>query len=128
MIIKAFFLVAIGGAAGSVLRYVTGLAAMRYTFNGLPAGTFLVNILGSFLMGLIMGGLAKEPNADLSLKLLLMTGFCGGFTTFSAFALENLRLIQQQLYFQAFGYIFLSTAVSILTVFAGMYLSARMVT
>ena len=85
--------VAIGGAAGAVLRYLTGLAALRVLGPGFPWGTLTVNVVGSFLMGLIaVGLLARDAQAHSS---LLMTGLLGGFTTFSAFSLDAASLVER---------------------------------
>jgi CrcB protein len=85
-----FLWVAIGGAAGSLLRY----GCSRW-LNGpfFPYGTFAVNILGSFLIGLLWAWLSKQT--DEPARLLLITGFCGGFTTFSAFSWEGLQMLLQ---------------------------------
>jgi CrcB protein len=80
-------LVALGGAAGSVLRYLTGLVLARLAGGAWPWGTMTVNILGSFLMGLA-ASLLLRPGTDPRAVPLVMAGFLGGFTTFSAFSLE----------------------------------------
>jgi fluoride exporter len=96
-----FFLIFLGGGIGSCLRYLLGLQAAKWfgpmtAASGWPWGTFLVNLLGCFVMGLCFRLLplpeAGEPNA----RLLLMTGVLGGFTTFSAFALDAAQLWMRQ--------------------------------
>ncbi len=85
-------LVALGGAAGSVARYSVGIAATRWLGLAFPWGTLAVNILGSLAIGV----LAARTGADDATRLLLGVGFLGGFTTFSAFSLETMRLLEQQ--------------------------------
>jgi len=85
-------LVALGGALGSLARYGLGLAAARWLGAGLPWGTLMVNVLG----GLAMGVLAARAGPDqVALRLALGVGVLGGFTPFSAFSLETVRLLQQ---------------------------------
>ena len=90
--LKSILLVGVGGAAGSMLRYLTALLVNRYANSHFPWATFTVNILGCFLIGLLFGLLDKQQVANQNIRLLLITGFCGGYTTFSAFSIENLNL------------------------------------
>lgn len=90
---KQVLFVGLGGAAGSVLRYLVSVITAKYYAASFPLATFIVNIAGCFLAGLIFGLIAQETTESQNLKLLLITGFCGGFTTFSAFAMENVKLI-----------------------------------
>jgi len=92
--IKTLLLVGLGGAAGSILRYLTGYAADKWIQAGFPVGTLIVNILGSFLIGLTIGLLDRCTITSPELKYLLVVGFLGGFTTFSAFTYENVNLLQ----------------------------------
>ena len=85
-------LVALGGALGSVARYGVGFAAARWMGLGFPWGTLTVNIVGGFAMGLLA---ARIGPAQENLRLLLGVGILGGFTTFSAFSLETVRLMEQ---------------------------------
>ena len=85
---KHVLLVFFGGGFGSVLRYLIG-RYLNSTEDGIPYGTFAANILGSLLIGIILGLAAKNDTLSQSQTLLLATGFCGGFTTFSTFAYEN---------------------------------------
>lgn len=87
-----FLFVAIGGALGSMLRYFLGLVIPKVA--GFPWPTFAANVCGCFLIGLFSGMFLKCDTLSPNLKLFLVTGFCGGFTTFSTFANENLALLQ----------------------------------
>lgn len=107
--------VALGGAVGSVLRFATTRAV---GVTGFPAGTMIVNIVGSFLMGLIAAGMAQRwGNAYAP---LLMTGVLGGFTTFSAFSLDTLALWEREQTTLAALYVAGSVAFSLIFVIAGM--------
>ncbi|CAM3483712.1 Fluoride-specific ion channel FluC [Flavobacterium longum] len=120
---RAVLFVAIGGAAGSVLRYLSSVAVNKYVQSSFPWATFAVNIAGCFLIGLLMGFFMKQPAQDDGMKWLLVTGFCGGFTTFSAFAHENVALFQTQQYGTAFLYTALSVVLGMLAVWLGLLLT-----
>ena len=85
--------VGLGGGVGAVLRYVVGLAANKYIGEDFPWGTMIVNVVGSFFIGLVVL-IAATQDWNENSKLLLITGLLGGFTTFSAFSSENLLLLQ----------------------------------
>ncbi len=89
---KNILLVGFGGMLGSMLRYIASLVVKQPNF---PYSTLLVNVIGSLFIGMIMGWSVKQDNAEFW-QLLLATGICGGFTTFSAFAWENLHLLNEQ--------------------------------
>ena len=118
--LKNILLVILGSAAGGGLRYIISTIVQQNTIGKFPMGTFTVNMLGCFLMGLILGIADKNSTTQLSFILLLATGFCGGFTTFSAFAYENINLLKNQLNLLALTYISLSVVVGILAVKWGM--------
>ncbi len=113
--------VAIGGACGAVLRYGTGLAVMRLTGPFFPAGTFFVNVVGSFVMGVFAVMLVHKGFNHYA--PLLMTGLLGGFTTFSAFSLDALGLIERGHYGAACVYILGSVGLSLLAILAGLSLA-----
>ena len=119
---KSFLLVFLGGGLGSGLRYLV-TAAMNQHSKDLPYGTFTVNVIGCLLMGIILGYAQKENALNSSQTLLLITGFCGGFTTFSAFANENLELIKNGEILNLSLYTFGSIIIGILAVFIGLYLT-----
>jgi fluoride exporter len=120
---KSLLLVFIGGGLGSGLRFLVSYAFKQQGVIGFPKATFLVNILGCLLIGLLIGVLAKQQELPNEYKLLWITGFCGGFTTFSAFGWENLQLIQQHQYTIAIVYTLLSIVLGIAAVFAGLILT-----
>jgi CrcB protein len=118
---KQLLLVFIGGGFGSVLRYIIG-KFLNNAENGIPYGTFLANIIGSLLIGVILGLAAKQDALSSNQTLFLATGFCGGFTTFSTFAYEN-HLFLKSGDFTSFAiYTIASFVISFLAVFFGMYL------
>lgn len=93
---QAILLVALGGAVGSVLRYETGALVLRYTGPAsFPWGTFTVNVAGCAIAGLLVGLGERFEFLTLDMRLLLFTGFLGGFTTFSAFGVETIALIER---------------------------------
>jgi fluoride exporter len=92
--IKNLVMVAIGGSAGSILRYLCQRWVYQFYPHTFPWGTFLVNIAGCFLIGVFYSFSEKTDLLTPEWRLLLTTGFCGGFTTFSAFAFENLTLLR----------------------------------
>jgi fluoride exporter len=121
--LKTIFYIAIGGAIGSVLRYLMSLFVNKYWANNFPLATFITNVLGCFLIGLIIGFLEKNNLTDSNLKWFLVTGFCGGFTTFSTFGYENLTLLQNQNSLTALLYIGTSVFLGILAIWFGLFIS-----
>ena len=115
--IRNLLLVALGGAGGSVLRYL--LSNINTSF---PWGTFAVNVLGSFLIGLLVGLMSKGVLSP-EMKLLLVTGFCGGFTTFSTFANESFSMMKAGDVLLTALYVGVSVIIGILAVWGGITLS-----
>ncbi|QSE97373.1 fluoride efflux transporter CrcB [Fulvivirga lutea] len=116
--IKNILLVGLGGFIGSTLRYVTYLFIDKRFELTFPLSTFTVNIIGSFLLGIIMSLAAKDLLNE-PMRLLLAVGICGSFTTFSTFALENLNLLSGKEVFTSFLYIAASVVLGIGAAFAG---------
>ena len=118
---KNLLFVFLGGGFGSVLRYIIG-KYLNSTETGIPYGTFTANILGSLLIGIILGLAAKNNTLSQNQTLLLATGFCGGFTTFSTFAYENHVFLKSGDFTSFAFYTIASFVIGFLAVFFGMYL------
>jgi len=112
-------LIAVGGAAGSVLRYLIGGRVQHFAPHGFPLGTLFVNVVGCFLIGIFVRQFMNIQTHNY-LRALLMVGFCGGFTTFSAFSMETVGLIEGGEYPRAIAYITLSVLLCLIATFAGM--------
>ncbi|SFW65544.1 fluoride efflux transporter CrcB [Cellulophaga fucicola] len=119
---KQMLLVFLGGGAGSVLRFLIS-KTFNNSFQPLFLGTFLVNIIGSLLIGLIIGLTLKGNYLTENQALLLATGFCGGFTTFSTFALENQSLLKNGDFLHFTLYTVLSITFGIFAVIGGFWIS-----
>ncbi len=119
-------LVALGGATGSVLRYVVGHWSLRVFGPAFPWGTLVVNIAGSFAIGLVAELIARRFNAPVEMRLLLLTGFLGGFTTFSAFSLDALVLFERGAAITAAVYVAASIGLSLAAVVGGLALGRSM--
>jgi len=118
---KAILFVFLGGGLGSVLRYLIS-KGLNIDNSIIPYGTFAVNVIGSLLIGLILGLSAKGSLLSQNQTLLLATGFCGGFTTFSAFAYENQQFLKSGDFLSFALYTIGSFILGFLAVFLGMYL------
>ncbi|MFK7834142.1 MAG: fluoride efflux transporter CrcB [Winogradskyella sp.] len=118
---KQILLVFLGGGFGSVLRFIIS-KWLNNSENGIPYGTFAANIIGSLLIGIILGLAAKNETLSQSQTLLLATGFCGGFTTFSTFAYENHVFLKSGDFMSFAIYSVASFVVGFLAVFLGMFL------
>lgn len=122
--LRSLLLVGLGGAIGSIARYgISHIISTRYT-KPFPLATFIINIVGCFLIGLLFGYVQKNSSQQSEVWLVLATGFCGGFTTFSAFALENVNMLKGQLNITALLYIVASVVVGILLCRVGITLSS----
>jgi CrcB protein len=112
-------LIALGGAAGSVLRYLVGGRVQHFAPHGFPVGTLFVNVVGCLLIGMLIRQFMNIQTHNYA-RALLVVGFCGGFTTFSTFSAETLGLIEGGEYARAMGYVLLSVALCLGATFAGM--------
>ncbi|EPX86904.1 fluoride efflux transporter CrcB [Salipiger mucosus] len=117
--------VAVGGALGASSRYLAGVGMTRLMGRDFPWGTLTVNILGSFMMGVLVVVMAHFSANRLS--PLLAVGFLGGFTTFSSFSLDVATLYERGAMTQAAGYVAVSVVVSILALFAGLHFARSVV-
>ena len=114
--------VAGGSAIGGVFRFLVGRSIRGFVHQAFPWPTFVVNVLGCFAIGWIYTWASKQPQFKPEVLLLLTTGFCGGFTTFSAFAHENILLIRSGDHSTAFLYMIFSVLAGLLATWAGMQL------
>lgn len=115
--------IAIGGSLGSILRFLSQKWTGQWLGEHFPFGTLLVNLAGCLLIGIFYDLSARHSSFSPDLRLFLMTGFCGGFTTFSAFSLENMALLQQERYAAVIAYTGISVAFGLFAVWAGYWLS-----
>ena len=124
--LRQMLIVAVGGAIGSVARYrLSGWVVHQTVDWRFPLGTFVVNVLGCLMVGLLAGLAVKEDVFSSNARLLLFTGLMGGFTTFSAFGLETFYLLRRGEYWIAGSNMVLSMAVGLLALFAGFQLIAH---
>ena len=125
---NGFLYVALGGALGASLRHGVGLATVRFGLGGWPWATFFVNLLGSLVMGLLIGWLAfkgESLGGGQGARLFLATGLLGGFTTFSAFSLEIAQYIQKDDWTRAIAYAGLSVVAGLALVLTGMMIMRK---
>jgi CrcB protein len=114
--------VAAGGAIGSVARYLLNGFIQSAAWGGFPYGIFIVNISGGFIMGVLTELMALKFSVSLEWRAFLTTGILGGYTTFSTFSLDSAMLIERQAYGQAAAYIVGSALLSIIALFAGLWI------
>jgi CrcB protein len=115
-------MVALGGALGSMVRYLVAGAVQPAWWPGFPFGIFVVNITGGFVMGAITALAALKLNLSPEMRAFLTTGVLGGYTTFSTFSLDSALLLERGAYAQAAAYVVGSALLSILALFAGLWL------
>ena len=123
VMLKTFLFIFLGGGLGSVFRYGTTLLTQKFYTHSFPLATFLVNVIGCFIIGFLMGLSEKLFATNADLRFLFITGFCGGYTTFSAFGHENMHLIQNNQLGLAITYIGLSVVLGLLAVWLGLFLA-----
>jgi CrcB protein len=115
---KQLLIVGLGGSIGSIARFMVSKLNLHWHFLSMPMGTLTVNVLGSFIIGFLAGVSAKSEILSAGMRLFLMVGVCGGFTTFSSFTNENLTLMQNG----QFASVLLYTGFSIFFGFLAVYL------
>jgi len=118
--------IAAGGALGAVGRYAITMGAHRLWKGAFPSGTFIANVLGCFLIGLLATLLATKLSVREEIRLFLLVGFLGGLTTFSTYGFETLSLLLNERLELALGYVLVSNGAGILAVLAGYRVAARM--
>ena len=115
-----YLIVFLGAGIGGALRHGVNVGAVRLLGYGFPFGTLIVNVLGSFVMGLFAGYFAFRPGIAQHMRLFLTTGILGGFTTFSAFSLDTALLVERHSFGLAAGYAVGSVAASVSALFFGL--------
>lgn len=123
---KTIFYIALGGGLGSVLRYLTTVVMNKYIQATFPYATFVTNIIGCLLIGLFFGYLEKQNAVSQDLKFFLITGLCGGYTTFSTFSNENVQLLQNNQILAAFLYISLSVFLGLMATWTGLIIAKEL--
>jgi CrcB protein len=118
--VKPILIIGLGGGLGSICRYLVQLGISRLTTVSFPAGTFLVNITGCFIIGLLYGFSDKYATLSTEWRLFLVTGICGGYTTFSSFSYESISLFRQGNYTYFIAYTVLSVLLGLLATVGGM--------
>lgn len=119
MNLPSLIYVFVGGGLGSMLRFLLSWSIQRQGMSVFPWGTFIINVLGCVFIGYLFALFSAFSKQQEVYKLLLMVGFCGGFTTFSSFALEQMNLINQQQWLAAIGYFAGTNILCLLGVGAG---------
>lgn len=122
MLLRSLLLVGAGGAVGSMARYGIGHISNKYIPTTFPIGTFAVNVIGCLVIGMLFGLVSRSSWIQQSGYLLLASGFCGGFTTFSTFALDNVSLMQKGQSATALIYTVLSLALGLVLCRVGIWL------
>lgn len=115
-------LIALGGALGTSLRYGVSVGMVAWLGRAFPYGTFVANVIGSFLLGVVMESVGERQFAGVEWRLMLGTGVMGGFTTYSSFNLETIRLAEQGAYGRAGLYVGVTLGVCLLAGFGGIAL------
>ena len=123
---STYIAIAFGGALGAVSRYWLNSAVQRFNDSGFPLGTFAVNVLGSFLIGIFFVLLTEKAQIAEQWRPVIVVGFLGGLTTFSTFSLDALLLFEQGHYNTALFYIISSVALCLIAAFAGMQITRVM--
>ena len=122
---NSIFLVGLGGASGAIARHLINRLALHWPNVGFPFATLGVNVIGGCLMGVLVGWLAHKVDAGNDLRLLFGVGLLGGFTTFSAFSLELLQMIQRKAWGAAVVYSTGSVVVSVLALLLGLFVMRK---
>ena len=119
------FAVAGGGALGAVARYLINISPIAHVFQKFPLATFLINVSGSFAIGFLMVLFADKVPVSEEMRLAIIVGFLGAFTTFSTFEMEIYGLVEERQFLMALGYLVLSVVVGFIGVAAGVMLARK---
>ena len=122
---RELLLVCLGGALGTGLRYLLSAAALRALGGAFPYGTVAVNLIGSFVLSMVMFLAIEKAAIHPGLRIVLTVGVLGGFTTFSAFSLETALMIERRQLAMAGGYVAASVALSVLALILGLMVARR---
>jgi len=125
--VRIFWAVAVGAAAGGVSRYYLSVAVQQRLGATFPWGTLVINVTGSLLLGFLMRYALATPTVSAEMRLLLTTGFCGGYTTFSTFSYETAMLLEDGQYERAAAYALASVLVALLATFCGFILARELI-
>lgn len=117
--LKSMLLAGVGGFVGTCLRYLTGKLCHLFVVGSFPMGTFVVNIIGSFIIGVLFGMAERTNTITPAISALLITGFCGGFTTYSSFANDVFLLLQNRHWITLAFYLGLTLVLGVALVWAG---------
>ncbi len=117
--------VAVGGSFGAVARYLINVSPLNAVFDKFPLPTFLINVTGSFLIGLLLILLTDKIEVSENFRMAVIVGFLGAFTTFSTFEMELYGLIRERYFMTAFGYLLLSVVVGFAGLVAGVFLARK---
>jgi len=120
-----FALIALGGGLGAMARHLVGWGSLRLMGPGFPWGTLCVNVMGSFAMGVLIGAMVKQGTSE-NIRLFLGVGLLGGFTTFSAFSLDAIRMFETKAYGPFAAYVGASVILSLLAILLGLFLMREM--
>ncbi|GHT23081.1 putative fluoride ion transporter CrcB [Bacteroidia bacterium] len=120
---KQILLVGLGGGVGSILRFLASKWLVQSDRCGFPLATFAVNVVGCLLIGLLIGWSQRHNALGGDMRALLVAGFCGGFTTFSTFSLENVQLVQSGQYGTLLVYVLATLIIGFAAVYAGFLLT-----
>ena len=123
---RTFWAIAIGAAAGGVARYYLSLTVQQRLGPAFPWGTLVVNITGGLLLGFLLRYAMATPAISVEMRVLLTTGFCGGYTTFSTFSYETAALMEEGQYDRAGVYVLASVVLSLVATFAGFILAREL--
>jgi CrcB protein len=123
--LEKYLVIAVGGSIGAILRYLTGVYSAKFFGTGLPYGTLIVNVVGSFILSFFMVLFLEKLSLDPLWRLFVAVGFCGSYTTLSSITYETLSIVMDGDYVRALLNIALNFGLSFLSAFAGIVL-ARM--